>query len=197
MSSKYAHNNMNRYAKLCADLDKEGPEYWQYVKVIHDRANNQYYWAADIASEKELIGPMPSEQSCYEKLAVFQAGCSGSGALVRIDPNDVSLSKIVKVEDHVVQLYLSRTSKQYYFSFDDFAAVVAMAERDMAGGPYFDSIKSGLQIRGEAEAEKRGKKATSLKRLLLNKCQEAFETDDIYAEVRYCFFVYFLEFFAD
>ena len=67
---------------------------------------------------------------------------------------------------------------------DPMRSAEAMAEKNMAGGPFTDTMKNGVLVRGVTEAEKRGKKATSLKRLLLNKCQEAFETDDIYAEVR-------------
>lgn len=58
-----------------------------------------------------------------------------------------------------------------------------MAAQDMAGGPCKTATKNGAVVGGDEEAHRRGVKSTSVKRLLLNKCQEAFETDDIYAEV--------------
>jgi hypothetical protein len=75
-----------------------------------------------------------------------------------------------------------RAPDGFYFSFDSFDRLNALANEDLAGGPYTDNAAKGTT--GREEAFKRGTKATSLKRLLLNRCQEAFETGDIYAEVR-------------
>lgn len=172
----------NRYAKLCADLDKSGPERWGYVKILYDRSKKEYYWVAGVSPEKDLMGPMSSEKSCIDRAAALLSGDSALD-LLRVDPNDVLLNKLVKIQEHVVKLYTSKTTKKFYFSLESFSLIESMAERDMAGGPYMDTIKNGVQINGALEAEKRGRKTTSLKRLLLNKCQEAFETGDIYAEV--------------
>ena len=101
------------YRYACADLDKVGFERWR-TSSDSDVANNQYYWAAEIPLEKELMGPMSSEQSCIDGVSAIAAGSSGASESLVHRFLRCELNKIIKVDVHIVKLYLSEETKQFY-----------------------------------------------------------------------------------
>jgi len=180
------------YAKLIADLDKQASNVWSYVKVVVDAGTTGEsvggsWWCADMSSSApaELLGPCADEVAALDLVAKVASG-SQEGTQLVASPRDAKMVKLLKHGDHLVKIWSSSVAApgQIFVSFDAFKDTVeAAVGEEMAGGPYFDTTKGGDLVKGHDEALKKGTKATSLRRLLLNMCQEAFEQDDIYAAI--------------
>ena len=170
------------YARLCADLDSEASKLkkWQYVYVVRDAADDSYFWVADLSStpDDELI-PCGSEAAACDLCAAVGAGTLEPQMVAA--PLGAALQSLVKHGGRLVKVWT--VGGALFTSFGAWSEVEEMVKANHAGGPYRDTTKGGTVLLGAVEAEKKGAKATALKRLLLNKCQEAFETDDIYAEI--------------
>ena len=175
------------YAKLCADLHKQASNVWPYVKVVVDAGTTDglaggLWWCADMSSSApaELLGPCADEADALDLVAKVASG-SQEGTQLMTSPPDATLVKLLKYGDLLVKLWTSSVAApgQILVSFDAFEDTVeAAAAVGMADGPFFDTIKEGGKVvAGYDEAMRWGELANSVKMLLLNMCQEAFEAE--------------------
>ncbi len=159
------HHFVDMYADICSRLVQESSR-WSFVKAIYNMDANQWCWTPDVGEDKMVVGPFDDIKKALE--------------FVRSDEADVE--PIPTPFDMKLVAFRIFSGK--------FVKIVQGKELEQAGQlyiVYMDEKKgrNDYQISEDAfgsedEALQRAAKKTSLRTVLICKCQNEFEKDDIY-----------------
>mmetsp|Transcript_8769 Transcript_8769/g.11512 ORF Transcript_8769/g.11512 Transcript_8769/m.11512 type:complete len:948 (+) Transcript_8769:490-3333(+) len=152
------------YADLCVQLHGNS-RCWSFVKGILNEDTNQWYWTADVPTEEKALGPLASQEECLAAASqneeVELANCPAEVEIVALRIRDKMFVKVMQCPDgafYTVFIPEDEAREQYHISPECFNT--------------------------EVDALKHAQRKTAFKRFLLNKCQEEFEKEDIYEDLK-------------